>query len=236
MSWAAARQNDRDEDIAYSLLGIFDVNMSLIYGEGTKAFIRLQQEIIRSNEDQSIFAWDRSSEFRGSNESVLSATGVLADSPAWFRHSGNIVPCNLGDTWDPPAITSRGLYIQSPVVFVEVVNEHRDQDYLLLKCRRMGDLFHILAIPIRRSTSFYETQYSLYAREMQCELLRIPGEDWKDMVKKRDPRRIYLVPPKENTLSDLKAAKLRELRDCHPHSASWLYCRRCSSTSLLDQR
>ncbi|RWA08193.1 hypothetical protein EKO27_g6918 [Xylaria grammica] len=33
MSWAAAREATREEDRAYSLLGIFGVNMSLIYGE-----------------------------------------------------------------------------------------------------------------------------------------------------------------------------------------------------------
>jgi hypothetical protein len=34
MSWAANRQATRAEDVAYSLLGIFDVNMPLLYGEG----------------------------------------------------------------------------------------------------------------------------------------------------------------------------------------------------------
>ena len=39
MSWASRRVTTRDEDIAYCLLGMFDVNMPLIYGEGEKAFI-----------------------------------------------------------------------------------------------------------------------------------------------------------------------------------------------------
>ncbi|KAF2633882.1 HET-domain-containing protein, partial [Macroventuria anomochaeta] len=34
MSWAAERKATRSEDIAYSLLGLFDVNMPLLYGEG----------------------------------------------------------------------------------------------------------------------------------------------------------------------------------------------------------
>ncbi|KAF1826669.1 uncharacterized protein K489DRAFT_313605, partial [Dissoconium aciculare CBS 342.82] len=58
MSWAALRKTTREEDIAYCLMGIFDVNMSMLYGEGeTKAFLRLQEEILRSQEDHSIFAW-----------------------------------------------------------------------------------------------------------------------------------------------------------------------------------
>ncbi|KAH8648651.1 hypothetical protein BX600DRAFT_530428 [Xylariales sp. PMI_506] len=48
MKWAALRQTTRVEDIAYSLLGIFGVRMPLLYGEGSNAFLRLQQEILRS--------------------------------------------------------------------------------------------------------------------------------------------------------------------------------------------
>lgn len=58
MSWAATRETTRIEDRAYSLMGIFDVNMPTIYGEGDKAFIRLQEEIIKRSHDQSIFAWN----------------------------------------------------------------------------------------------------------------------------------------------------------------------------------
>ncbi|KAH8596616.1 heterokaryon incompatibility protein-domain-containing protein [Bisporella sp. PMI_857] len=57
MSWASHRNTSRVEDMAYCLLGIFDINMSLIYGEGTKAFTRLQEEILKSNlEDHTLFA------------------------------------------------------------------------------------------------------------------------------------------------------------------------------------
>ena len=47
MSWASHRGTARIEDIAYCLIGLFDVNMPLLYGEGEKAFIRLQEEIIK---------------------------------------------------------------------------------------------------------------------------------------------------------------------------------------------
>ncbi|KAI6022051.1 heterokaryon incompatibility protein-domain-containing protein, partial [Pisolithus marmoratus] len=58
MSWAADRTTSRVEDRAYSLLGLFDVNIPLLYGEGSKAFQRLQLEIIRVSSDHSIFAWN----------------------------------------------------------------------------------------------------------------------------------------------------------------------------------
>jgi hypothetical protein len=46
ISWAESRDTKRKEDKAYSLMGIFDIHMPLIYGEGReKAFIRLRDEI-----------------------------------------------------------------------------------------------------------------------------------------------------------------------------------------------
>lgn len=77
MSWAAGRKTRRTEDIAYALLGIFDVNMPMIYGEGTKAFIRLQHEIIKIVHDQTIFAW-------GFDLKSSQSTSVFARSPDDF--------------------------------------------------------------------------------------------------------------------------------------------------------
>ncbi|KAI6094795.1 heterokaryon incompatibility protein-domain-containing protein, partial [Pisolithus croceorrhizus] len=57
MSWAAERKTTRVEDRAYSLIGLFGVNMPMLYGEGRKAFRRLQLEIIRESSDHSTFAW-----------------------------------------------------------------------------------------------------------------------------------------------------------------------------------
>ncbi|KAK1752813.1 heterokaryon incompatibility protein-domain-containing protein, partial [Echria macrotheca] len=57
MSWAADRRTTRIEDRAYSLMGLFGVNMPLLYGERQNAFLRLQEEIIKTSNDHSIFAW-----------------------------------------------------------------------------------------------------------------------------------------------------------------------------------
>ncbi|KAF2729050.1 hypothetical protein EJ04DRAFT_397408, partial [Polyplosphaeria fusca] len=44
-SWAANRHTKREEDSAYSLLGIFGIHMPLLYGEGReKAFARLERK------------------------------------------------------------------------------------------------------------------------------------------------------------------------------------------------
>jgi hypothetical protein len=54
MSWSEKRETTRREDIAYSLLGIFDINMPLIYGEGReKALKRLREEIDKASKGRS---------------------------------------------------------------------------------------------------------------------------------------------------------------------------------------
>ncbi|KAM4057050.1 ankyrin repeats (3 copies) domain-containing protein [Hirsutella rhossiliensis] len=92
MSWAAGRRTTRVEDGAYCLMGLFSINMPLIYGEGERAFIRLQEEIMRVSDDYSLFAW-RAPDTRG---------GLLATSPAAFAGSNNIVPFSPLDTPNSP--------------------------------------------------------------------------------------------------------------------------------------
>ena len=76
MSWASQRHTSKVEDRAYSLMGIFNVHMPIIYGEGeAKAFIRLQEEIMKTSTDQSILAWNTPSHY---------FCGPLAESPDYF--------------------------------------------------------------------------------------------------------------------------------------------------------
>jgi hypothetical protein len=57
MPWAWKRETTREEDMTYCLLRLFDVNMPLLYGEGSeKAFLRLQLQILQDSHDESIFA------------------------------------------------------------------------------------------------------------------------------------------------------------------------------------
>jgi hypothetical protein len=55
MSWAAKRETKREEDAAYSLLGIFDIHIPLIYGEGRKkALVRLHGTVKESLKEKSL--------------------------------------------------------------------------------------------------------------------------------------------------------------------------------------
>jgi len=91
MSWAAGRKTTRVEDIAYCLLGIFDINMPLLYGEGHRAFRRLQEVILLNVHDLSIFAWRRTSPPPPAGDGAREYCGVLADSPSLFETCGSFV-------------------------------------------------------------------------------------------------------------------------------------------------
>ncbi|EIW74851.1 hypothetical protein CONPUDRAFT_19246, partial [Coniophora puteana RWD-64-598 SS2] len=58
MAWAAGRAVTRDEDAAYSLMGIFDVSIPIAYGEGqSRAFCRLVESIISAGGHISALNW-----------------------------------------------------------------------------------------------------------------------------------------------------------------------------------
>lgn len=93
MSWAAKRETTRIEDRSYSLLGLFGVHMPMIYGEEERAFRRLQEEIIKSTLDMSIFAWKMPEHTKPLDyPGTQYVCGVLASSP--------------DDFWDSTAMTS----------------------------------------------------------------------------------------------------------------------------------
>lgn len=84
MSWAADRRTMQDEDRAYSLLGLLGVNMPMVYGEGKNAFQRLQLEIIRKSNDQTIFAW-------GHSRKSGCSSSFLAGDPSDFGDCSDVV-------------------------------------------------------------------------------------------------------------------------------------------------
>lgn len=83
MSWAAGRKTRKIEDRAYSLMGLFNIHMPIIYGEGEKAFKRLQLEIMKSSDDQTIFAWLDTL----TQPSFVRDRGLLASTPDVFKWS-----------------------------------------------------------------------------------------------------------------------------------------------------
>jgi hypothetical protein len=86
MSWAAGRKTSRIEDMAYCLMGILDINMPLLYGEGDKAFIRLQQDIAKKSTDESLFAFNNNHVRR----KLGYRCGLFAISPTYFSECGNV--------------------------------------------------------------------------------------------------------------------------------------------------
>jgi hypothetical protein len=126
MSWASSRITTRPEDGAYCLLGLFNAAIPILYGEGLqKAFARLQEEIMKSTFDQTLFVW------RGPYES----SGLLARYPSDFANTPQL------EVWGPDMLvphymTNTGLYIQLCVFNEPPMSDSplKDELFAILQC------------------------------------------------------------------------------------------------------
>lgn len=145
MLWASTRETTRPEDRAYCLLGIFEVNMPLIYGEGDNAFRRLQEEIIKRSNDLSIFVWGTPLNSRpakhGKDTAENASLDPFASSPADFwatwehREKGNshIMFLDKRSIHALPefTLTNKGLNMSTTMGLVEI-NDTRSGERLAI--------------------------------------------------------------------------------------------------------
>lgn len=158
MNWASKRVTTRVEDRAYSLLGIFNVNMPVIYGEGAKAFQRLQEEILRAYSDHTIFAWRPS----GPEETRSYRQDLLASSPADFHHPSFkcLRKTPRGSSQREYEITARNVTFDLPVLDVPVARRgsksHPTHTVAMLNCGHEDRLTsHITLVLYKNSTGDY---------------------------------------------------------------------------------
>lgn len=158
MSWACNRETTRTEDEAYCLMGLFDVNMPMLYGEGQKAFIRLQEEIMKSSDDQSLFAWIDSSAGPDSYH------GLLAKSPKSFENTGNIVPYRDWELNTPFWMSNKGLRIN-----LHLSRYEEDLYVAALDCPAPPNYEGFLGIYLKRITTG-DRQYARVKAQNLCRL------------------------------------------------------------------
>ena len=110
-SWAALRETTREEDIAYCMFGLFKVNLPLLYGEGQRVFVRLQEELVKKGTDLSIFAWQ---EPMNTNPPLHTRgmRGVFAKSPAEFTNAKGIIQVDLVSRF---SLTNRGVKMKTSI-------------------------------------------------------------------------------------------------------------------------
>ncbi|KAE9978068.1 hypothetical protein EG328_001688 [Venturia inaequalis] len=140
MSWASQRETTRPEDMAYSLLGLFDVHIPLLYGEGfSKAFSRLQVEILKNSTDQSLLAWTRAD-----RQPALGHTySWLATHPRDFMSAKNVREVPGGET--TLEVTNRGLKLRLGILRLPLFD---CMVWGILACHEEGDFFSLIAIPL----------------------------------------------------------------------------------------
>ncbi|CAF3556016.1 unnamed protein product [Fusarium graminearum] len=129
MAWMDKRKTTRPEDLAYCLLGIFDINMPMLYGEGSKAFWRLQYEIMKKSDDSSLLIWGYQELYE---DWRFEEGSLLAPHPSSFRHCGDIEPCPLEGFNTPSFLMSqRGIQMEVPI---RIDLTHKFLVYMILGC------------------------------------------------------------------------------------------------------
>jgi hypothetical protein len=90
--------------------------MPLLYGEGDKAFLRLQEEILKVSPNETLFAWHQ--------EGVPRYTGALAPSPAVFVKTAGVARAwELKRRMTPFSRTNRGVQREIPLIPASVSAE-----------------------------------------------------------------------------------------------------------------
>jgi hypothetical protein len=151
MSWAAKRHTGRVEDRAYSLMGIFGVHMPLIYGEGSYAFVRLQEEILKRSDDDSILVWNTPNHVTPEND--VRHDELLAPSPSYFVDCDKLIRSSWVASTEPMLMSNLGLTITTSIILIEPENEFgrtrrstRQRCFVVLECRDQDDPDQVLAL------------------------------------------------------------------------------------------
>ncbi|KAF4494515.1 beta transducin [Fusarium agapanthi] len=178
MSWASSRITTRKEDAAYCLLGLFNINMPLLYGEGDKAFLRLQEAIVRQSKDQSVLLWrtrpdvapqgfapgclaPSSSAFK--DPFTLLAAGSSTGSTRTIRTSLWICPCRVVPHEEQTA--SRDLWLG--IMHLEYNHDYLVQPALLLEYTGTANMYrrvyhqHIVPIDPRITCGSFNVESSI---------------------------------------------------------------------------
>lgn len=144
MSWAAHRETKRKEDLAYCLLGIFNITMPMIYGEGCdQAFFRLQEQIMKVTRDDSILAWGLTNG-PSSNKTCMATSGrAMAKSPLDFANSGHIIRRDQPSQYTRPVDISGG----SIRVYLSLITTLNTQ-VGLLSCGPENNAQQVVGIPL----------------------------------------------------------------------------------------
>jgi hypothetical protein len=208
MSWAAKRVTTRTEDLAYCLLGIFDVNMPLLYGEGEKAFVRLQEEILKDSEDQSLFAWSPPIAIEVWDLDRIVPMDVGKGRSVFARHPSEFADSSTAHSsrsyGEPYALTNKGVRLEAPIIPLD-----GGLSLLVLEAYYEGELDQQLGIVVQEHNRGTANQF---VRHDLVGLVNVSH----DMIKKRaEISTVYLckrIPYTRDASSSLEISPPRHPR------------------------
>lgn len=165
MTWMAPRQTMKAEDIAYSLIGIFDITMPISYGEGAWAFHRLMEAVVQRCFDPGFFAW-------------------CGDPSPYSLTLPRLPSCYELDTDRARLLQLRGFEASTEV-------HSGDPSYTMTKT---GLQVNVLIIPIETLTPFSEIDtYILPEKPKVAIPLKTPAMDLTSRLRSAKPGRTHAL-------------------------------------------
>ena len=168
--------------------------MPLLYGEGSKAFMRLQEEIMKDTEDQSLFSWspiDRHALLDHRGKDRKEGTSIFASHPREFANVGDIY--SLSPEGEPSTVTNKGVRIELPVLAVKgsvssrfnlSASPSEPLFLVILYCGYECNAYERPAIMVRR----LEENTHTYVRHENAKVIRVHV----DSIRATDTRQLYL--------------------------------------------
>ncbi|KAG1723421.1 heterokaryon incompatibility protein-domain-containing protein [Suillus paluster] len=210
MQWAARRKTTRVEDMAYSLMGIFNVSLQIAYGEGECAFSRLIEAIMQDG-DPSVLNWTgQAANYHNSR--------AVPQSPQCFVGGRGL---DLGSERLDMTMTSLGL--QVPLVILPLnrrsTRDNDDKMHITLEC----SLCPAIKIDSASANEILEHRMQSglsiipFVSDGTCEFLMIRGKSAGFLLFKPSPERaseasrpancvgLQFAPSPEQVVSSWKA-------------------------------
>jgi hypothetical protein len=170
MQLAANRVVTREEDMAYSLMGIFHISISTAYGEGAdRAFFRLLKEILNSYAGKvlDIFNWAGALPDLRPHNSLM-----LPRSPRNYRSRSCNTDLLLTEPMEPLTLTHMGLLI--PVILMPAISI-RDKS---VQHDSIGDFNAVVDISPARNYDDFPTTYNVLDKRISGRDGQNKDNDW----------------------------------------------------------
>lgn len=233
LSWAAKRQTSVAADKSYCLLGLLGVNMPMtsdgkeIGEDEEKTFFRLQVQMLKTSDDQSLFCWQEPPEEK------RPSSGLLARSPRHFKNCHRFYePRENCQASQQLTFSKKGIRVRLPLILDPEGSPGEDNVYLaIMACHKKPDINYYdpppMAIYLKKLEDDDEG-YPMYARirtdtiKETIQGLSFGEDDYQDICVQEEPHWINEAHDLNAHMGNMSLTGARNQDPCKFDLSSWM--------------